>query len=104
MLISVSSSAHAFSISFGTEFDHYTGGNPSAEEVEEALAEGAEQVNNVVHSFRLQSTSFDKKVSHHYLHTYWAGETYYSFTKMRRGSPTHFLSDPRRHSETGLGI
>lgn len=43
------------------EYD--TGGNPSAEEVEEALENGASQVNNVVHSFRLQSTSFDKKVS-----------------------------------------
>lgn len=39
------------------------GANPSAEEVEEAMADGASQVNNVVHSFRLQSTSFDKKVS-----------------------------------------
>jgi hypothetical protein len=39
-----------------------TGGNPSAEEAEEALENGAEQVNNVVHSFRLQSTQFDKKV------------------------------------------
>jgi hypothetical protein len=39
-----------------------SGGNPSAEEQEEALADGAEQVNNVVHSFRLQQTSFDKKV------------------------------------------
>jgi hypothetical protein len=41
----------------------FPGGNPSAEEVEEALESGAEQVNNVVHSFRLQQTSFDKKVS-----------------------------------------
>jgi hypothetical protein len=40
-----------------------TGGNPSAEEQEEALENGAVQVNNVVHSFRLQSTQFDKKVS-----------------------------------------
>ena len=38
------------------------GGNPSAEEVEEALESGAQQVNNVVHSFRLSQTSFDKKV------------------------------------------
>lgn len=38
-----------------------TGGNPSAEEQEEALADGAQQVNNVVHSHRLQATSFDKK-------------------------------------------
>ncbi|KAH9482697.1 Translationally-controlled tumor protein-like protein [Psilocybe cubensis] len=37
------------------------GANPSAEEAEEALEEGAVQVNNVVHSFRLQPTSFDKK-------------------------------------------
>lgn len=38
------------------------GGNPSAEEMEEALEAGASQVNNVVHSFRFQSTTFDKKV------------------------------------------
>lgn len=37
------------------------GANPSAEEADEALEEGAETVNNVVHSFRLQSTTFDKK-------------------------------------------
>lgn len=40
------------------------GGNPSAEEMEEALESGATQVNNVVHSFRLSQTSFDKKVRH----------------------------------------
>ncbi len=38
------------------------GGNPSAEEAEEALEAGASQINNVVHSFRLQTTTFDKKV------------------------------------------
>ncbi|KAF9268024.1 translationally controlled tumor-associated [Marasmius fiardii PR-910] len=37
------------------------GANPSAEEAQEALEDGAAQVNNVVHSFRLQSTIFDKK-------------------------------------------
>ncbi|KAK0453695.1 translationally controlled tumor-associated [Armillaria borealis] len=37
------------------------GANPSAEEQDEGLEEGATQVNNVVHSFRLQSTAFDKK-------------------------------------------
>jgi len=37
------------------------GANPSKEEAEEALEDGATQVNNVVHSFRLQSTTFDKK-------------------------------------------
>lgn len=43
------------------EGDVDIGGNPSAEEQEEALENGATQVNNVVHSHRLQQTSFDKK-------------------------------------------
>jgi len=38
-----------------------TGANASAEEAEEALEDTAVKVNNVVHSFRLQSTSFDRK-------------------------------------------
>jgi hypothetical protein len=38
-----------------------TGANASAEEADEALEDSAVQVNNVVNSFRLQSTSFDKK-------------------------------------------
>ncbi|KAI6047143.1 translationally controlled tumor-associated [Pisolithus marmoratus] len=46
------------------------GANPSAEEQEEALEEGATQVNNVVHSFRLQQTSFDKKTFLTYLKGY----------------------------------
>ncbi|RLV91634.1 Translationally-controlled tumor protein [Spathaspora sp. JA1] len=37
------------------------GANPSAEDAEEALEDGAETVNNVVYSFRLQQTQFDKK-------------------------------------------
>jgi len=37
------------------------GGNPSAEEAEEVMEDGATQVNNVTHSFRLQQTQFDKK-------------------------------------------
>ncbi|KAL5527379.1 hypothetical protein ACEPAG_6170 [Sanghuangporus baumii] len=38
------------------------GANPSAEEQEDAMQEeGAQTVNNVAHSFRLQPTSFDKK-------------------------------------------
>jgi hypothetical protein len=37
------------------------GANPSAEEQEEATEDGAKTVNNVVHSFRLQTTAFDKK-------------------------------------------
>ncbi|KAF9567313.1 translationally controlled tumor-associated [Agrocybe pediades] len=46
------------------------GANPSAEEQEEALEEGATSVNNVVYSFRLQSTSFDKKSYLTYLKGY----------------------------------
>ncbi|WVR05993.1 hypothetical protein IAU60_003021 [Kwoniella sp. DSM 27419] len=46
------------------------GGNPSAEEQEEALENGASQVNNVVHSMRLQSTVFDKKSYLTYLKGY----------------------------------
>jgi hypothetical protein len=38
-----------------------TGANASAEEAEEGVEDGAVQVNNVVNSFRLNSTSFDKK-------------------------------------------
>lgn len=37
------------------------GGNPSAEDAAEDLEEGSTTVNNVVHSFRLQQTSFTKK-------------------------------------------
>lgn len=35
--------------------------NSSAEEAPEELAEGETQVNNVVYSFRLVATQFDKK-------------------------------------------
>ena len=38
-----------------------TGANASAEETEEGVEDGAVQVNNVVNSFRLNQTSFDKK-------------------------------------------
>ena len=43
------------------EGDVDIGANPSAEEMEEAMEDGAKTVNNVVYSFRLQETSFDKK-------------------------------------------
>jgi len=46
------------------------GANPSAEEQEEALEEGAAQVNNVVHSFGLSPTTFDKKSYLAYLKGY----------------------------------
>lgn len=38
-----------------------TGANASAEEAEEGVEDTAVRVNNIVHSFRLQNTSFDKK-------------------------------------------
>lgn len=37
------------------------GANPSAEDGEETIEEGAQTVNNVVHSAHLTETSFDKK-------------------------------------------
>lgn len=37
------------------------GANPSAEEESETLEDGSAKVNNIIHSFRLMSTSFDKK-------------------------------------------
>ncbi|EIW61975.1 translationally controlled tumor-associated [Trametes versicolor FP-101664 SS1] len=46
------------------------GANPSAEDADEALEEGATTVNNVVYSFRLQSTQFDKKSFLTYLKGY----------------------------------
>jgi len=46
------------------------GANPSADDAEEALEDGATQVNNVVHSFRLQATTFDKKSYLTYLKSY----------------------------------
>lgn len=46
------------------------GANPSAEEQEEAVEDGAITVNDVVYSFRLQSTSFDKKSYLAYLKGY----------------------------------
>ncbi|KAL8381711.1 hypothetical protein RB595_005813 [Gaeumannomyces hyphopodioides] len=50
-----------------------TGANASAEEADEALDDGPTKVNNVIHSFRLQSTSFDKKSYLTYLKGYLKG-------------------------------
>lgn len=47
-----------------------TGANASAEEADEGVEDGAVQVNNVVNSFRLQSTQFDKKSYLSHLKTY----------------------------------
>lgn len=52
------------------EGDVDIGANPSAEEQEEALENGGETVNNIVHSFRLTPTSFDKKSYLTYLKGY----------------------------------
>ncbi|KAK2003608.1 translationally controlled tumor-associated [Colletotrichum falcatum] len=38
-----------------------TGANASAEEADEGVEDAEVKVNNIVHSFRLQSTQFDKK-------------------------------------------
>jgi len=69
--------------------DTIVGANPSTEDGEEALEDGATTVNNVVHSFRLQSTSFDKK-------------SYLGYLKVRRPCTdvTAFLSIViyRRHT------
>ncbi|KAH9977794.1 Mss4-like protein [Lactifluus volemus] len=46
------------------------GANPSAEEQDEGLEDDDKTVNNVVHSFRLQPTSFDKKSYLTYLKGY----------------------------------
>ncbi|KAL2255793.1 hypothetical protein VTK26DRAFT_2703 [Humicola hyalothermophila] len=46
------------------------GANASAEEAEEALDDTTQRVNNVIHSFNLQSTSFDKKTYLSYLKGY----------------------------------
>lgn len=40
---------------------NYLGANPSSQEQEETVDESVLKVNNVVHSFRLQQTTFDKK-------------------------------------------
>ena len=47
-----------------------TGANASAEEAEEGVDDAAVKVNNIVHSFRLQSTTFDKKSYLAYLKGY----------------------------------
>lgn len=57
MSISVSCFLLCFAL---VDLRKFQGANPSAEEQEDALDDGSEQVNNVVHSFRLQVTSFDK--------------------------------------------
>ncbi|EKM59974.1 uncharacterized protein PHACADRAFT_250798 [Phanerochaete carnosa HHB-10118-sp] len=57
------------SVKAGADVD--IGANPSAEENEDGpLEEGAQTVNNVVHSFRLQATTFDKKSYLAYLKGY----------------------------------
>lgn len=52
------------------EGDVDIGANPSAEEQEEALEAGATTVNNIAHSFRLQSTVYDKKAYLAHLKSY----------------------------------
>lgn len=47
-----------------------TGANASAEEAAETLEDGESKVNNVINTFRLQNTSFDKKSYMGHLKTY----------------------------------
>ncbi|KAI5863086.1 translationally-controlled tumor protein [Durotheca rogersii] len=47
-----------------------TGANASAEEADEGLEDSAQKVNNILHSFRLQPTSFDKSSYLTYLKGY----------------------------------
>jgi hypothetical protein len=66
----------------------YIGANPSAEEGEEALEDGAKQVIDVVDSFRLQQTSFDKKSFMVYLKVRDSFVNYFVFfTKVTVTSP-----------------
>ena len=53
-----------FEFGFGTTD---TGANASAEGADDALDDQAEKVNNIIHSFRLQPTQFDKKTFLTYL-------------------------------------
>ncbi|GAA5901781.1 Tma19p [Sporobolomyces salmoneus] len=52
------------------EGDVDIGANASAEEAPEELAEGEQLVNNIIHSFRLTETQFDKKSYLTYLKGY----------------------------------
>ncbi|KAH6687366.1 translationally-controlled tumor protein [Plectosphaerella plurivora] len=75
-----------------------TGANASAEEAEEALEDETRKVNNIVSSFRLQSTSFDKKGYLSYLKGYLkavkgamqeAGADADAITKFEKGAQTY---------------
>ncbi|KAI7855024.1 translationally controlled tumor protein [Circinella umbellata] len=52
------------------EGDVDIGANPSAEGGDEGVEEGAQTVNNVIHSFRLTETAFDKKSYMSYIKGY----------------------------------
>ncbi|KAI2464987.1 translationally-controlled tumor protein [Annulohypoxylon bovei var. microspora] len=47
-----------------------TGANASAEEADEGTEDSAQKVNNIIHSFRLQPTQFDKASYLSYLKSY----------------------------------
>ncbi|CRK12481.1 hypothetical protein VD0002_g6252 [Verticillium dahliae] len=75
-----------------------TGANASAEEAEEALDDDVVKVNNIVNSFRLQSTSFDKKGYLSYLKGYMkavkahlqeTGASAEEITKFEKGAQTY---------------
>ncbi|KAI1504154.1 Mss4-like protein [Biscogniauxia marginata] len=58
-----------------------TGANASAEEATEDVDDGAQKVNNIIHSFRLQETSFDKASYLSYLKGYMKKVTEYLKSK-----------------------
>lgn len=53
--------AHCWFSVYIRPINRHPGANPSAEEQDEALEDGAKTVNNIIYSFRLQPTVFDKK-------------------------------------------
>jgi acetaldehyde dehydrogenase (acetylating) len=52
---------HQASSALLTDQPQDTGANASAEEAEESVEDAVQRVNNIVHSFRLTNTQFDKK-------------------------------------------
>lgn len=82
------------------EGDVDIGANPSAEEQQEALENGGQQVINIVHSFRLQPTTFDKKS---YL-TYLKGYMKAIKTKLQTENPDRIPEFEKKASEFAKGV
>lgn len=76
------------------------GANASAEEAPEELAEGETQVNNIVHSFRLTETQFDKKS---YL-TYLKGYMKAVKAKLQETKPDEVATFEKVRFQSSLGL